>query len=178
MKNHLHLQNMTEIPRICAEQYKNRKKFLRFLLTCVIISKISIWMMNGYSLQLVFGDGGFVKRYVVKSSLQRPLHDQILSYQSMLDLCVREIPSITFNFLTLWPLFMDGVQLPQGYSHFEEQFTFYHWIFWCKSERNGQCYCWPVGWLCKVKDHAWNNEQPPFCTNILQKNYSQTHKWE
>ena len=96
MKNHLHLQNMTEIPRICAEQYKNRKKFLRFLLTCVIISKISIWMMNGYSLQLVLGDGGFVKRYVVKSSLQRPLHDQILSYQSMLDLCVREIPSITF----------------------------------------------------------------------------------
>ena len=53
-------------------------------------------MMNGYSLQLVLGDGGFVKRYVVKSSLQRPLHDQILSYQSMLDLCVREIPSITF----------------------------------------------------------------------------------
>ena len=37
---------------------------------------------------------------------------------------------------TLWPLFMDGVQLPQGYSHFKEavyflpfssqKFTFYH----------------------------------------------------
>ena len=40
--------------------------------------------------------GGFVKRYVAKHSLQRPLHDQILSYQSMLDLCIREIPSITF----------------------------------------------------------------------------------
>ena len=39
---------------------------------------------------------GFVKRYIAKYSLQRPLHDQILSYQSMLDLCVREIPSITF----------------------------------------------------------------------------------
>ena len=40
--------------------------------------------------------GGFVKCYVAKRSLQRPLHDQTLSYQSMLDLCGREIPSITF----------------------------------------------------------------------------------
>ena len=42
------------------------------------------------------GVEGFVKRYFVKRTLQRPLHDQILSYQSMLDLCIREIPSITF----------------------------------------------------------------------------------
>ena len=41
------------------------------------------------------GFGGFNKRYVAKRSLQRPLHDQILSYQSMLDQCVREIPPIT-----------------------------------------------------------------------------------
>ena len=40
--------------------------------------------------------GGFVKHYVANRSWQRPLHDQILSYQSMLVLCVREIPSITF----------------------------------------------------------------------------------
>ena len=26
---------------------------------------------------------------------------------------------------TLWPLFMDGVQLPQGYSHFEEAVYFF-----------------------------------------------------
>ena len=32
-----------------AEQYKYRKKLYRFV---VIISKISIWMLNGYSLQL------------------------------------------------------------------------------------------------------------------------------
>ena len=25
-----------------------------------------------------------------------------------------------FKKKTLWPIFMDGVQLPQGYSHFEE----------------------------------------------------------
>ena len=42
------------------------------------------------------GVGGFVPRYVAKHSLQRPTHDQILSYQSMLDLCIREIPHITF----------------------------------------------------------------------------------
>ena len=58
-------------------------------------------MLNGYSLQLVMespcdGVRGFVKRYVAKRSLQRPLYDQIWSYQSILDLCVREIPSITF----------------------------------------------------------------------------------
>ena len=40
--------------------------------------------------------GRFVKRYVAKCTLQRPLHDQIFSYQLMLDLCVREVPSITF----------------------------------------------------------------------------------
>ena len=40
------------------------------------------------------GVGGFVKRYAAKRSLQRPLHDQILSYQSKLD--IREITSITF----------------------------------------------------------------------------------
>ena len=30
---------------------------------------------------------------------------------------------------TLWPLFMDGVQLPQGYSHFEEEVSYVLGIF-------------------------------------------------
>ena len=42
------------------------------------------------------GVGGYVKCYVAKRSLQRPLHDQILGNQPMLDLCIREISSITF----------------------------------------------------------------------------------
>ena len=63
----------------------------------VIISKISVWMLNGYSLQLVMASHhamvlGDLLNAVVKHSLQRPLHDQILSYQSMFDICVREIP--------------------------------------------------------------------------------------
>ena len=31
---------------------------------------------------------------------------------------------------TLWPLFVDGVQLPQGYSHFEEAIYFLPLSFW------------------------------------------------
>ena len=30
---------------------------------------------------------------------------------------------------TLWPLFIDGVQLPQGYSHFEEAVYFLPFSF-------------------------------------------------
>ena len=79
----------------------NNIRIAKTLLICVFITKISIWMLNGYSLQLVMespcdGVRGFVKRYVAKRSLQRPLYDQIWSSQSILDLCVREIPSITF----------------------------------------------------------------------------------
>ena len=42
------------------------------------------------------GIGGFVKRYVAKRSLQRPLHDQILNCKAMLDLCKTEIDTIEF----------------------------------------------------------------------------------
>ena len=57
-------------------------------------------MLNGYSLQLALAnDHAMVLGYLVnmyRKSLQRPLHDQILSYQSVFELFVREIPSITF----------------------------------------------------------------------------------
>ena len=71
-------------------------------LICVIISKISTWMLNGYSLQLVMAShhamvlGDLLNIMLQNVVYKDPLHDQILSYQSMLDLCVREIPSITF----------------------------------------------------------------------------------
>ena len=64
----------------------NNTRTVKKILICIIISKISIWMLNGYFLQLVMASHhamvlrGFVKGYVVKRSLQRPLHDQILSY--------------------------------------------------------------------------------------------------
>ena len=63
----------------CAEQYKNHKKKK---LICVIISKILIWMLNGYSLLLVMVSYhamvlGDLLNIVVKCSLQRLLHNQI-----------------------------------------------------------------------------------------------------
>ena len=54
-----------------------------------------IFFTTSHSKSPCDGVGGFVKCCVVKSSLQSSLRDQILSYQSMLDLCVREISSIT-----------------------------------------------------------------------------------
>ena len=49
----------------CAEQYKYRKKLYRFV---VVISKISIWVLNGYSLQLfIASHHGFVKCYAAKN---------------------------------------------------------------------------------------------------------------
>ena len=56
----------------------------------------SIFLATSHGKSPCDGVGRFVKCYVAKRTLQRPLHDQILSSQSILDLCVREIPSTTF----------------------------------------------------------------------------------
>ena len=77
-------------------------KRITTLLICVIISKISIWMLNGYSLQLVMAShhammlGDSLNIMLWSIVYKRTLNDQFLSYQSMVDLCVREIHSITF----------------------------------------------------------------------------------
>ena len=70
-----------------------------------------------------------------------------------------------------WPIFELSIN---GWSMCKRN-SFHH-IFWCKSGRNGQRLHWLGGSLCKVKDHTWNKEYPPLCTNILQQNCSQTHK--
>ena len=82
----------------CAEQYKNRKNFINLCHHQQDFNMDAEWIFfaTSHGKSPCDGVGGFVKRYVAKRSLQRPLPDQILSYQSMLDLCVREIPSITF----------------------------------------------------------------------------------
>ena len=84
----------------CAEQYKNRKNFINLCYhqQDFIMDAEWIFFAASHGKSPCDGVGGFVKHYVAKRSLQRPLHDQILRYQSMLDLCVREIPSITFWF--------------------------------------------------------------------------------
>ena len=75
----------------CAEQYKNRKNFVNLCHHQKDFNMDAEWIFFATSHDKSPCDsvGGFVKRYVAKRSLQSPLHDQILSYQSMLDLCVR-----------------------------------------------------------------------------------------
>ena len=97
-------ENLTILDKIfyfsdsCTGQYKNRKN----LLICVIISKISVWMLNGYSLQLVMASHhamvlGDLLNVTLKNVVYKdPYVTKVLSYQSMHDLCVRKIPSITF----------------------------------------------------------------------------------
>ena len=82
----------------CAEQYKNRENFINLCHHQQDFNVDTEWIFfsTSHSKSPCDGFGGFAKRYVAKRSLQRPLHDQILSYQLMVDLCVREIPSITF----------------------------------------------------------------------------------
>ena len=82
----------------CAEQYKNHKNFVNLCHHQQDFNMDAEWIFfaTSHGKSPCDGVGGFVKHYVVKRSLQRPLHDQILRYQSMLDLCVREIPSIIF----------------------------------------------------------------------------------
>ena len=81
----------------CAEQYKNPKNFSNLCHHQQDFNMDAEWILfaTSHGRSPCDGVGGFVKCYVVKSSLQSSLRDQILNYQSMLDLCVREISSIT-----------------------------------------------------------------------------------
>ena len=81
----------------CAEQCKNHKNFINLCHNQQDFNMDAEWIFfaTSHGKSPCDGAGGFAKCYVAKHSLQRPLHDQILSYQSMLDLCVREISFIT-----------------------------------------------------------------------------------
>ena len=85
-------------PDSCAEQYKNCKNVINLCHHLQGFSMDAEWIFfaTSHDKSPCDGVGRFIKLYVARRSLQRPLHDQILSYQSMLDLCVRDIPSITF----------------------------------------------------------------------------------
>ena len=82
----------------CAEKCKNRKNFINLCHHQQDFNMHAEWIFfaTSHGNSPCDGVGGFLKRYVAKRSLQRPLHDQFLSYQSMLDLCAKEIPSVTF----------------------------------------------------------------------------------
>ena len=82
----------------CSEHYKNCKNFINLshYQQDFNMDAECIFFVTSHSKSPCHVVGGFFKSYIVKGILQRLLHDQILSYQSMLDLCVREIRSITF----------------------------------------------------------------------------------
>ena len=82
----------------CAEHYKNSKKFINLshYQQDFNMDAECTFFVTSHSKSPCDVVGGFFKSYIVKGILQRLLHDQIMSYQSVLDLCVREIPSITF----------------------------------------------------------------------------------
>ena len=83
----------------CAEQYKNRKNFINLCHHQQDFNMDAKWIFfaTSHGKSPCAGVGGFVKRYVAKCSLQKPLHDQILSYQSMLDPCVKKFLPYIFR---------------------------------------------------------------------------------
>ena len=126
-------ENLTILDKIfyfsdgCTGQYKNRKT----LLICVIISKISVWMLNGNSLQLVMASH----------------HAMVLG----------DLLNVTLKNVVYKDPYVTSFELPINAWSMCKKNSFYH-IFPCKSGRNGQCSYWPEGLLCKDKDHAWNKE--------------------
>ena len=67
----------------CAEQYKNHKNFINLCHHQQDFNMDAEWILfaNSHGKSPCDSVGGFVKCDVAKCSLQRPLHDQILSYQ-------------------------------------------------------------------------------------------------
>ena len=82
----------------CAEQYKNRKNFINLCHHQQDSKMDPKWILfaTSHGKSPCDGVGEFVQRYVAKRCLQRLPYDQILSYQSMPDLFVSKILSITF----------------------------------------------------------------------------------
>ena len=85
----------------CAGQYKNCKHFLNL---CHHVSDFGIscewnFFATSHGKSPCDGIGGTVKRLAAKASLQRPIHNQILSAVKMLEFCSSEINGIDFIFI-------------------------------------------------------------------------------
>ena len=120
-------------------------KFLRNLITCFFPKYIS-WM-NLSLIQLVFNLFWSFCIFYNSEKYHHSIAKETKTFKQRIDHCTRVIfdyiifffsmslvrrkhmehsPQITKTLLkkTLWPLFMNGVQLPQGHSHFEEAVYF------------------------------------------------------
>ena len=83
----------------CAEQYNNRKNSINLYHQQQDFNMDTEWIffVTSHGKSPCDDVGAFVKCLVARLSLQRHLPIQILSYISMLDLCVREILSLRFS---------------------------------------------------------------------------------
>ena len=116
----------------CSGQYKNFKNFINLCHHKDDFGLNAEWIFfaTSHGKSPCDGIGGTVKRYVAKRSLQRPLCDQIITYEAMLELCIKEIKGIKFYGISkermkivrniLLPRFQSGKTVPgtRIYHHF------------------------------------------------------------
>ena len=85
----------------CAGQYKNFKTFLNLCYHSsdfgfVQSGASSLPVMGSHGKSPCDGLGGTVKRLLLRASLQRPVNDQILSFDKVMTFCTTSIKGITF----------------------------------------------------------------------------------
>ena len=76
----------------CGGQYKNYKNFMNLCLHKQDFGLDAEWIFFA----TCDGIGGSVKHQAAKRSLQRPMNNQILDYQAMLNVCKEEMSKIKF----------------------------------------------------------------------------------
>ena len=82
----------------CSAQYKNYKNFINLCHHKEDFGLDAEWVFfaTSHGKSPCDAIGGVVKRHITKRSLQRPLNNQILDYESMINLCREEIKEIKF----------------------------------------------------------------------------------
>ncbi len=86
----------------CSAQYKNRNNFYNMTLHEHDFGIPAEWHFyaTSHGKSACDGLGGTVKRLVTRASLQRPLHDQILTPLKMFDWAKSNILGMNFVFVT------------------------------------------------------------------------------
>ena len=82
----------------CAGQYKNFKTFLNLCYHSSDFGLCAIWSFfaTSHGKSPCDGLGGTVKRLLLRASLQKPVNDQILSFDKVMTFCTTSIKGITF----------------------------------------------------------------------------------
>ena len=83
---------------VCRQQYKNCENFINLCLHKQDFGLDAEWIFfaTSHGKSPCDGIGGSVKHHAAKRILQRPMNNQILHYQAMLNLCEEEMSKIKF----------------------------------------------------------------------------------